>query len=131
MIAWARRQAQLSAPQKNGSTLREELVAAGRWAKEAIEGPSFPESLGYLWAWWLELTADRGWSDHGVARAVTWEKVHAWKQVTGARVQPFEARALVEIDRTWRSPGDLREEELGAPGGPSADESIWPEGWRD
>lgn len=107
-------------------------MASGRWSQEDLAGPPFPEALAYLWAWWLELTSDRTWSDMGRASPVTWEKVAAWKGMTGAEVRPYEALALLELDRAWREPGELKDQDLAGWDGPEEqDESIWPEGWRD
>ena len=62
---------------------------------------------------------------------MTFAEVRAWSELTGTELRPEEAVALVEVDRAWRSPGKLEEEDLGDPGDGDTDESIWPEGWRD
>lgn len=106
-------------------------MASGRWPTEVLEGPPFPEALRYLWGWWQELELGRTWRE-GSPSAVTFAEVRAWSELTGTELRPDEAVALVEIDRTWRFPGRLKEEDLGDPGaGGDEDESIWPEGWRD
>lgn len=111
--------------------LGDHLRAAGRWSEQDLEGPPFPQALAYLWGWWQEVGLARAWHD-GTASAVGFAEVDAWARLTGTKLRPEEAVALVELDRVWRLPGKLKEEDLGGGSAPDGDEeSIWPEGWRD
>ncbi|WP_420133957.1 phage tail assembly chaperone [Rhodopseudomonas sp.] len=62
----------------------------------ADAGPECPQALAYLWQWFSELSA--GLSSNGFGPAVvTWEALRAWSSFMRLRLEPWEARALVDM----------------------------------
>lgn len=106
MIEYARHEARLSTPAKDGSSHRSHLEhAAKRGVKSAIDalqGPEFPEELGHLWAWYLEMSmgADEGMN----GLRLTWTALHAWATHMGISPEPRECVALFALDRAYHNP---------------------------
>lgn len=78
-------------------------------AIEALEGPEFPDALGYLWDWFLELDYARSTTAMEGAGPVTYEQVDAWCRLTDRHPEPFEVRALFVLDIAIRFPPKLLE----------------------
>lgn len=99
-MTWAREEFRLGKPDKNGTSLRSHLQAAG------VEEPNphpFPEALGYLWAWFLDLSAGR-LSGLGPC-PITWEGMSAWAALTGNQMAPWEVRAIRALDAAYLAAG--------------------------
>lgn len=97
--------ARASRPTKDGSTQRAHWQAAAqrgsRVAQQALEGPPFPESLGYLYDWFVALSAARREGLNGPA-ALTHQDIAAWASLMDERPAPHEVEALLLLDLTWR-----------------------------
>jgi hypothetical protein len=72
-------------------------------AIQALEGPEFPDALGYLWEWFLELDACRIIGMSG-PQPITYMDVLSWSWLTERDIEPHEARAVLELDRAMRNP---------------------------
>lgn len=59
--------------------------------------PEFPESLGYLWAWFLELSM-------GMGEMLTWTVLQSWASHMETSPEPRDCLALFSIDRAYRNP---------------------------
>jgi hypothetical protein len=63
---------------------------------EVVNRPEFPDALGYLWRWFQEISW--GLAPNGFAPPViTWETLRAWQALSQAELEPWEARALVQL----------------------------------
>jgi hypothetical protein len=63
---------------------------------EVDSGPEFPELLGYLWRWFQEISW--GLAPNGFAPPmITWETLRAWQAIGQIELDPWEARALVQL----------------------------------
>lgn len=101
-MTWAREEFRLSKPDKNGTTRRAHLEAAGI---ENPNGKPFPEVLAYLWGWFCDLSSGRTMGMG--ANPITWEGMVAWCSLTGNRPAPWEVRALKALDSAYlTSTGD-------------------------
>lgn len=58
--------------------------------------PEFPEPLAYLWGFFLDCM--RGIAPNGmVPPAIGWSDVAAWAAITRVRLEPWEARLIVDL----------------------------------
>lgn len=71
-------------------------------AQAALDGPLFPDALGYLHAWFNELSATRGSSMAGIA-PITYIDIDAWSRLTRQIPEPHEVQAIIELDAAFRS----------------------------
>ena len=95
-MTWAREEFRLGKPDKSGTPLRAHLQAAG------IQNPNphpFPDLLGYLWGWFLDLSAGR--TGGFGANPITWEGMQAWAALTGTTPAPWEVRTLRALDTAY------------------------------
>jgi hypothetical protein len=103
LVAYVAHHARLDQRDKDGFTEREHLEQAERQGRLAnpgkLDGPDPPKDLVYLLNWWRELS----W---GLGEHVTWLDVDAWARLTDRRPHPFEVRALMELARAHRNPGE-------------------------
>lgn len=94
-------QFELSAPQADGTSLREHLEAFaernGRPHPMLAEGPALPEGCGELWRMFLTLHARRGSSGFGASR-ITFADLDAFQRVTGRRLASWEVEAIMRAD---------------------------------
>jgi len=68
----------------------------------ALITPQAPAALCYLLAWFEEIGSARQEDMNGPA-PITWQDMHGWATVTGTPLQPWEARALHQLDVLWRA----------------------------
>lgn len=68
-----------------------------------LEPPPFPESGGYLWEWFWDLSAGRRGSP-GSADPLTWAEMDAWARLRRLRPAPFEIDILRALDRAFLNP---------------------------
>jgi hypothetical protein len=74
--------------------------AADRGSKAAaakLVSPPFPEALGYLWLWTLDLLGRSGFTDRGIV-PLSYATLGWWSYVTDQHPTPREVRALMELD---------------------------------
>lgn len=72
-------------------------------AIKLLESPPFPESLAYLWGWFLELERVRTYGMHG-PDALTYQQIDAWARLTDRQPMPYEVDALLALDLVSRFP---------------------------
>lgn len=99
--------ARLRQPAKDGKAQRVHLeAAAARGSASAIallDGPEFPDELGYLWGWFQELDRTRSYGMNG-AEALTYPAIDAWARLTGRSPDALEVDALILLDLIARHP---------------------------
>lgn len=75
-------------------SLRKHLLqvqkATGKVPRELAEFPELPEPVAYLWRWF--------WEAKG-AGPLTYAEIKSWSELTATPLAPFEAQALMELDR--------------------------------
>lgn len=105
MIAYARHQFWLAAPTKDGSTIRDHLLAGSKQTGEelsALAGPPLPEEATYLWQMFLDIADERPPSGGGMPALVPSTAIEAWCRMNGVSLFPWEFRAIRRLDRAWR-----------------------------
>lgn len=105
MLAYVAHHASASRPQSDGTTLydlwSEKARRGDSEAAVLLDGPPFPDTLGYLHQWFGELSNARGMGFTGPA-AITYQDVDAWARLTDQHPAPHEVAALFAIDAAWR-----------------------------
>lgn len=103
-MGYAEHQFQLSAPQDDGLSLREHLMAAYRWSGRVhpmiAEGPELPDDLAHLWADFLDLHNARGSTGFGPA-GITFADIHAWESVNRTRLAGWQLSAIRQADAAY------------------------------
>ncbi len=106
-MEYARHEAMLNTPDKDGNTPRsalEELARRGRPdAIETLEGKDFPVDLGYLYEWSIALVGRSG-AGMGGLFPLSYSEIQAWSRMTGNRPDPQEVDALITLDSILRNP---------------------------
>lgn len=91
----------LSKRRKDGTTLRDHLLAAYRQSgimpQELADAPTCPQSASHVWMWFLELSATRQTSGFSVS-PISYGEVEAWASLTGTITEPWEVTAIRAID---------------------------------
>lgn len=108
--------ARIHLPAKDGSIPRDSLEAAANnprhrshaSALRTLEGPPFPVDVAYLWDWLMDIRRGLGYGMDGL-NALTWTVLDAWSRMTGNKLDPDEASALLSLDAVMRSPESLGE----------------------
>ena len=91
----------------NGTPQRKHIEnAAAQGSARAIatlEGaPEPPDTLLYLWGWFLQLASGRSQGMMGSAN-ISFQDVDAWARLMDQSPQPYEVEALMMMDVTWRN----------------------------
>ncbi|MFH1603815.1 MAG: hypothetical protein ABIH03_07905 [Pseudomonadota bacterium] len=85
----------------DGTPQRDHWEAAARAgnadAALKLTPPDYPDCVGYLWEWVLELHGRSGVTMAGLA-PLTYETVAAWAKLRGVRPTPEEVAALLVLD---------------------------------
>lgn len=88
-----------------GSSIRETLAkGASNGDPNAIArlaGPPLPETLVYLWRWYLELRAVQHSGLNG-PEPINHTQLLAWQQNTGRSLAPWEVDAIIALDTSAR-----------------------------
>lgn len=98
MLAHARHEFWLNSTDRQGVTVSDHYLQLGREAD--LEGPDFPDVVGYLWDYFMELHAARPVGAMG-AGPLTFEGIKAWSDLTHRELSPWEVKALKDIDAIW------------------------------
>lgn len=105
MLGWAEHRFTLSKPDQSGVTLKEHLESVERQIgfkpPELVEPFEFPSVLSKVWSAFCTLSNRRTAGDTGV-QPITFEQVKAWKDLTEARVEPWELDVIFKLDDTFR-----------------------------
>lgn len=72
-------------------------------AAKALEGPPFPDALGYLWDWWNELDRGRSIGMNG-PDPITYPLIESWARLMGREPSPADVDLLLSIDVVMRHP---------------------------
>jgi hypothetical protein len=103
-MAFARHQFELSKPQEDGTPLLIHLqrVWENTGSPPAMlrDAPALPAGCKQLWEDFLELHGSRGSTGWGAAR-ITFADLHAWQQVNGVRLSPWEIGCIRKADDLW------------------------------
>lgn len=119
------RAAEGNRPSPDGTTQRAHWVQSAKSgnaiARAKLRAPRFPDSLGYLYDWFRDLSARRavvvgamGAPAHG---PITDEQVRAWRENMRVSPAPHEVQALFTLDAAQRyaMSTDAPEQGTGAP----------------
>lgn len=83
-------------------------MAARKGDKRSIaklaEIPDFPETVGYLYDWTLELHGHCGTTADGMFAPIGWVDLDAWARRQGIEPTDDEQRAIMRIDLAMRHP---------------------------
>jgi hypothetical protein len=90
-------------------------------AIEALRMPPFPDTLMYLWKWFLELHGRSGAHMSGI-NPMSYSEIADWARLTDQHPEPYEVRALIELDSVLLD-RDGAEPDITPPEPPPA----WPE----
>lgn len=71
--------------------------------RRMLDGPDFPEAVGYLWDWHSELARTRTVGMNGVD-PLTYPTIDAWARLTDRSPLPDEVEALLDLDAVTRNP---------------------------
>ena len=103
MIAFAEHEFTLDLPEKTGGTRRDSYKSFKRQTGKEhpdVRGPKFPNELVYLWRHFREVHNGRAVNGYGETR-VSYLDLMAWQEVTGTRLRPWEARAIMTLGMVW------------------------------
>ena len=64
---------------------------------ERLKPPPFPSLLDYLWEWYKQISEGRTGGGFGISH-LSWLDLNAWCTMTGTKLNPWEAKAMIEID---------------------------------
>jgi hypothetical protein len=102
LIEFAKRELELSAKQKDGSTLRESLesLLTNHNIKDPMLEPvTVSNCVTYLWEFILDLNSTRQ-SGMGV-NAISYTEIVSWCTLTGNKLSPYETRVIKMLDRVF------------------------------
>lgn len=77
--------------------LKRDGPLAARARKDLYDGPGLPDTLSYLWAWFMELDATRQYTQIGMS-ALSFTDVRNWADLTQRKPRPHEVDALMRLD---------------------------------
>jgi hypothetical protein len=77
-------------------------------AVKLLAGPPFPESVAYLWDWFMELDRSRTYGMGG-PDPLTYQAIDAWARLTDRHPAPHEVEALFSLDLVSRHPDAIKE----------------------
>lgn len=75
--------------------------ATGKRPKE-LDGPDLPPNTGYLWDWFMDLTAERHFEE-GVPLPLTSQQIESWARMNRVSLRLWEYRALRRLDAEFRA----------------------------
>jgi hypothetical protein len=67
--------------------------------KLEVEGPPFPELLGYLWSWFSQHSMGLAPAGEGFP-VITWEGLASWRLQMQIDLEPWEAEAMMVLSVT-------------------------------
>jgi hypothetical protein len=86
--------------------LRDHLQTAAKmpgiadFARRELAGPRPPEELGYLWRWFIDLSAARVVGEQGM-QPIAYAEIFAWSELGQIRPRPWEVDVLRQLDAVW------------------------------
>jgi hypothetical protein len=104
LLLFAEAQFGLNKVEKDGSTLREHLLAAWRMTGvmpvQLAEVPELPPLAAHVWGYFAELSRFRGSNGFG-ANPITPTGIKDWCWLSGITLQPWEIRAIARLDEAY------------------------------
>jgi hypothetical protein len=104
---YARHQAEMMRPGPDGVPNAEHWSEAARRgnavARAKLDGPPFPDALGYLWQWAMELQGRSGVGMAGL-NPLSYGTIMDWATLTDQYPEPHEIEALLILDAVMRAP---------------------------
>ena len=70
------------------------------WPEDYPEEPPFPDSLRYLWEWFVQLSDGRGSSGFG-PNPLSWPDFDAWSRLMRVTPDVWEVTALRKLDTAY------------------------------
>lgn len=114
MLEYARHEAILNMPDKDGLPARETYKAAlkhgSREAAEMLEPREMPEGFEYLYDWSTQLIGRSGVGMSGLL-PLSFTEIASWSILTGNTPTPDEVNALLALDSVMRHPETKKKEE--------------------
>lgn len=82
----------------HAESARRQFEKLGKTPKRPIiaEEPEFPQLIDHLWRWFNEIIAGVPPGGFG-PQVMPWSDMRAWCELTGERLEPWEARALIRL----------------------------------
>jgi hypothetical protein len=106
LLLFAEAQFGLDKVEKDGSTLREHLIAAwrmtGKMPAQLAEAPELPPLAAHVWGYFAELSRFRG--RNGTLRGanpITPTGIKDWCWLSRTTLQPWEIRAIARLDEAY------------------------------
>lgn len=102
----------LDRPRKDGTTLRDHLLAVEEASgEELFDEPEVPSAAEHLWLWFWDLNGSIGNNGFG-ATPLTYNEIGHWAKLYHIVPSPWEVQTLRRMDATFRDVVAVR----GAPG---------------
>lgn len=76
--------------------------ASGVLPQELADRPEPPALALHVWGWFLDLHQTRGSNGFGPS-PLAYRDIRDWSELTGQRLEPWEVRAIMGIDRAYLS----------------------------
>lgn len=67
----------------------------------ALQGPEFPELLGYIWLAFLDVRATKRSTETG-PEPITYTDLKDWGFLTGASPTPRDIELILKLDKVYR-----------------------------
>jgi len=61
----------------------------------------FPEFVGHLWEWFIDLHSGRQYTNEGSALPFSFESIKAWSELMNTRPSVYEIRILKQLDNIF------------------------------
>lgn len=105
LLVYAEAHFALSKKNERGKTKLQEFIdireQTGVVAKELLNLPELPEHVEHIWSWFLDMSADRDYSDMGSPKPISWADRYGYFQLHKIEPFPWELRTLQAIDRAY------------------------------
>lgn len=69
---------------------------------ELVGAPKLPPMAAHIWGWWVDLCATRGSGGFGM-NPLSRVEIQAWERDEGNLLEPWERRAILKLDATYRT----------------------------
>lgn len=104
LLEFAKKEFELSAKQKDGSTLREHLEsikAQTGFSPPELENVNVSPTVMYLWTYFLQLNNAR---QNGMSvNPLSYSEIDSWQRLTATEISPFELSIIKALDNVFIS----------------------------
>lgn len=97
------REFELTTKDANGNSLKDEaesLLRQRGYIPPEYESLPFPNLVGHIWGWFIELTRTRGSNGFG-ANAINYTEIDSWARLTRRKPTALEIYALTQLDAAY------------------------------